>query len=167
MKLQVEQAREHRGEKFPFSYTVPAEELGDVAAFPWSRHDITINGEFWFDGQNIIVNGQAKTEGTYECSRCTTPVEHEELIPFEECFYRAGSDGAEDAYVYDGVVVDLTELIRETLIINEPSQVLCQEDCKGLCVQCGANLNNSQCSCDSFVVDPRWAELRALLKNDD
>ena len=50
MKLQVEQAKEHIGKKFPYSYTMPSEELGsDVVAFPWSRHDITISGEFWFD----------------------------------------------------------------------------------------------------------------------
>ena len=58
MKLQVEQAKEHIGKKFPYSYTMPSEELGsDVVAFPWSRHDITISGEFWFDGQNYIVQG--------------------------------------------------------------------------------------------------------------
>lgn len=55
MKLQVEQAKEHIGKKFPYSYTISASELGDVTAFPWSRHDITISGEFWFDGQNYIV----------------------------------------------------------------------------------------------------------------
>ena len=70
---------------------------------------------------------------------------------------------------FDGEEIDLTELIRDTLIINEPSQVLCQDDCKGLCVQCGANQNVSPCSCESFVVDPRLALLRTLLKeeNDD
>ncbi|WP_366936345.1 DUF177 domain-containing protein, partial [Veillonella sp.] len=47
------------------------------------------------------------------------------------------------------------------------SQVLCQDDCKGLCVHCGANLNVSPCSCESFVVDPRFAELRALLDEKD
>ena len=45
--------------------------------------------------------------------------------------------------------------------------VLCQDDCKGLCVHCGANLNVSPCSCESFVVDPRFAELRALLDEKD
>ena len=44
MKLQVEQAKEHIGKKFPYSYTMPSEELGsDVVAFPWRRHDITIS----------------------------------------------------------------------------------------------------------------------------
>nr|WP_295267812.1 YceD family protein [Veillonella sp.] len=47
--------------------------------------------------------------------------------------------------------------------------MLCQDDCKGLCVHCGANKNVSPCSCESFVVDPRLAVLRTLLdeKDDD
>ena len=77
MKLQVEQAKEHIGKKFPYSYTIPTSELGDVTAFPWSRHDITINGEFWFDGQNYIVQGSIESKDDYECSRCLTTTEHD------------------------------------------------------------------------------------------
>lgn len=166
MKLQVEQAKGQIGKSIPYLYTVPAKVLGDVHAFPWSRHDITISGEFRYNGQNIIVVGEIETRGIYPCSRCTATVEHCEKIPFEEIFYNR-TDLKEDGYSYDDDFLDLTELIRETLIINEPYQVLCQEDCKGLCVRCGVNLNHSQCECDSFAVDPRWAELRALLKKDD
>lgn len=167
MKLQVEQAKEHIGKKFPYSYTMPSEELGsDVVAFPWSRHDITISGEFWFDGQNYIVQGSINSKGDYECSRCLTTTEHERNDSFEEIFSDS-RDADEDVIPFDGEEIDLTELIRDTLIINEPSQVLCQDDCKGLCVHCGANLNVSPCSCESFVVDPRFAELRALLDEKD
>ena len=166
MKLQVEQAKEHIGKKFPYSYTIPSSELGDVTAFPWSRHDITINGEFWFDGQNYIVQGSIESKGDYECSRCLTITEQGRKDSFEEIFSDS-REATEDVIPFDGEEIDLTELIRDTLIINEPSQVLCQDDCKGLCVHCGANLNVSPCSCESFVVDPRFAELRALLDEKD
>ena len=166
MKLQVEQAKEHIGKKFPYSYTISASELGDVTAFPWSRHDITISGEFWFDGQNYIVQGSIQSKGDYDCSRCLNTTEHYRKDFFEEIFSDC-RDAADDVNSFDGEEIDLTELIRDTLIINEPSQVLCQDDCKGLCVHCGANLNVSPCSCESFVVDPRFAELRALLDEKD
>ena len=171
MKLQVEQAKEHIGKKFPYSYTIPTSALGDVTAFPWSRHDITISGEFWFDGQNYIVMGTVESHGDYECSRCLQPTEHKQLDSFEETFVAdpRGRMQADDSDIvpFDGEIIDLTELIRDTLIINEPSQVLCQDDCKGLCVRCGANLDVSPCSCESFVVDPRFAALRALLDEKD
>lgn len=172
MKLQVEQAKEHMGKKFPYSYTEPATVLGDVTAFPWSGHDITISGEFWYDGQNYIVTGTVGTVGTYECTRCLTPVEHRATVSYEEVFVPFSKETRDistdvEATSFDGECIDLTELIRDTLIINEPSQVLCQDDCKGLCVHCGANLNVSPCSCESFVVDPRLAVLRTLLDTDD
>lgn len=169
MKLQVEHAKEHIGKKFPYTFTNPATELGDVAAFPWSRHDITISGEYWYDGENFIVNGSIKTEGTYECTRCLTPVEHVAEVPFAETFGIVDRRSeTEDIEILpcDGETIDLTDLIRETLIINEPSQVLCQEDCKGLCAHCGVNLNIETCSCESFVVDPRLAVLRTLLEDN-
>ena len=80
MKLQVEQAKEHIGKKFPYSYTIPTSELGDVTAFPWSRHDITINGEFWFDGQNYIVQGLIESKGAYECSRSRKSLVNVEML---------------------------------------------------------------------------------------
>jgi len=168
MKLQVEQAKEHIGKKFPYSYTIPTSELGDVTAFPWSRHDITISGELRYDGQHYVVNGTITTNGQYECSRCLTDTNYTHTVPFEETFGVTHSNSGDgDVISFDGEEIDLTETIRETLIINEPSQVLCQDDCKGLCVHCGANLNVSPCSCESFVVDPRFAELRALLDEKD
>lgn len=172
MKLQVEQAKEHIGKLFPYQYTELASVLGDVAAFPWSRHDVTISGEFWYDGQNYIVKGTVKTEGEYACTRCLKPVAHEQLVPFEEAWQEYSSRKAAaaegDELYCDGETIDLIELVRETLIINEPSQVLCQDDCKGLCPHCGADLNMSDCSCETDVIDPRFAVLRTMLdKNDD
>ena len=171
MKLQVEQAKKLIGKKIPFLHTGQGSAYGDVTAFPWSRHDITIQGEYWFDGQHMKVTGTISREGVYECTRCLAPVSVKWETPFAEAYRDARSswdDEDTDCLSFDGDAIDLTELIRETLIINEPSQVLCQEDCKGLCVHCGTSLNDSPCSCETFAVDPRWAALRTLLdKKDD
>ena len=112
------------------------------------------------------VQGSIQSKGYYDCSRCLNTTEHYRKDFFQEIFSDC-RDAADDVNSFDGEEIDLTELIRDTLIINEPSQVLCQDDCKGLCVHCGANLNVSPCSCESFVVDPRFAELRALLDEKD
>lgn len=173
MKLQVEQAKEQIGKVFPYTHTMQAQQLGeDVAAFPWSRHDITISGEYWYDGQHFIVQGIIEREGQYECTRCLEPVYVKNGVSFKETYgvhsYVHDEEEIDDDIFYcDGVEIDLTNLIRDTLIINEPNQVLCQEDCKGLCVHCGTNLNVSHCTCDSFVVDPRLAVLKTLLEKMD
>ena len=64
-----------------------------------------------------------------------------------------------------------SKIIEQTLDFNLPQKVLCDEDCKGLCPKCGANLNKETCSCsetasDEDYIDPRFAKLKDLFKND-
>lgn len=64
---------------------------------------------------------------------------------------------------WDNGTVDLSELARETFILNMPSKTLCREDCRGLCSGCGVNLNYEKCRCKKEV-DPRLAALAKLLE---
>ena len=50
----------------------------------------------------------------------------------------------------------------QVLLLNLPEQVLCKEDCKGLCPECGTNLNLKDCDCGDKDIDPRWAALKNL-----
>ena len=64
--------------------------------------------------------------------------------------------------VLPDLVLDLDALAEEDVVLNLPSKVLCKEDCKGLCPQCGKNLNDGPCDCKE-PVDPRLAGLLDLL----
>ena len=55
--------------------------------------------------------------------------------------------------------VDLTEALRESLVLAYPAATICRDDCKGICSQCGADLNKGACNCEEDDVDPRWAGL--------
>ncbi len=59
--------------------------------------------------------------------------------------------------------IDLTEGLRESVIVSLPMRFKCSDDCKGLCAKCGANLNNESCDCGAQPNDPRWDGLRGLL----
>mgnify|MGYP001091754997 FL=1 len=63
-------------------------------------------------------------------------------------------------------VLDLEELARTDILLELPTKVLCSEDCKGLCSQCGKNLNEGECSCEKKQIDPRLAILSQLLDQD-
>jgi uncharacterized protein len=58
--------------------------------------------------------------------------------------------------------IDLREVVREQILLALPEQVLCREDCRGLCAKCGGNRNLINCSCDRDEIDPRWAALKNL-----
>jgi len=66
--------------------------------------------------------------------------------------------------------IDLSELLREQFYLVLPMKPLCRPDCKGLCSQCGVNLNIETCQCSVQWEDPRLAGLKALItdrKHDD
>ncbi|MCK5032389.1 MAG: DUF177 domain-containing protein [Calditrichia bacterium] len=60
--------------------------------------------------------------------------------------------------------IDLSKLIIEVFLINRPIQKICREDCRGLCPDCGKNLNQTTCSCKSERIDPRLEKLKSLIK---
>ena len=111
------------------------------------------------------------------CSRCLEEVE----IPLDfniQGFIVQENNYTEDEYeefdafiVEDYENVDLLEIIAQNLEFNMPHKVLCGEDCKGLCPGCGANLNKEDCRCSEKIndednIDPRFAKLKELLKNE-
>lgn len=164
MKLQVEEALKEAGKKFPFSFEVPAAVLGEVDGLPWEHQPISVEGVFWFDGNHIVVQETIRTHGAYTCSRCLTPVPVDRKATLSEV-YGTEAELPDDVLPYNGEYIDLTETIRENLILSEPMKVLCRPDCKGLCPQCGANLNEGPCSCPTDRIDPRLAILGDLFKS--
>ncbi|MCR5685665.1 MAG: DUF177 domain-containing protein [Lachnospiraceae bacterium] len=117
-----------------------------------------------------------KAEGSFEleaeCSRCLKPV----MLPFEintDTILVLNDDGRactkdDDElleYVEDREL-DVDGFVNEEIMIGFPMQVLCGEDCKGLCPVCGADLNKGECGCDRVVLDPRMSKIRDLFLQD-
>ena len=61
-------------------------------------------------------------------------------------------------------VLDVTELARQQLIVNIPMASVCRPDCRGMCPQCGQNLNDAPCGCPSPPADSRWGRLQDFLR---
>lgn len=117
-------------------------------------------------GDVLLLEASLKAEVKRCCGRCLkefTAVTQAEVV---EKFYQASAENIEnDAFVYDSDVIDITDPLRESLLLAEPMQALCKEDCKGLCPVCGADLNQGDCGCDKLVVDPRLAALKQFIKD--
>jgi uncharacterized protein len=65
---------------------------------------------------------------------------------------------------YENETIDLGQLMREQLYLSLPMKPLCHEDCRGLCPQCGTNVNRGSCSCQHEWEEPRLAVLKTLKK---
>lgn len=138
---------------------------------------VQIKGEVAVKGRlqrntTVDVTGSIKVLLEIDCTRCLTTVEHDlgvefhvdfvgkELFPDSRETHLESSDL--DTDVIAGSELDLTEVAREQILLNLPDQVLCREDCKGICPICGADLNKTHCDCREDEIDPRWAALKDL-----
>ncbi len=128
-----------------------------------------VDGRATRAGLDMRLRGSIKATISATCDRCLNEVKIPVEIPFD-LFYTPADPGAEyssehelnerdlDFAVYENDQIDLDGLILEQLELSLPSRVLCREDCRGLCPQCGADLNVEQCECQALI-DPRWQAL--------
>ena len=108
----------------------------------------------------ILAEGTASTSWTSECRRCLSPVAGETTAGFQEMYSLKPVEG--DTYPITHDQVDLELVAREAILLALPLAPLCREECAGLCLTCGADLNEGACSCALADGDPRWAALDGL-----
>ncbi len=124
--------------------------------------------------RSFSVNGTIAFEVAGECCRClaaaTEPVEAtvKVLIQRKEASeeeLEALENQDEVEVVHPGTrSVDLTPRLRDSAMVELPMRIHCRPDCKGLCSQCGQDLNAGECDCAASTTDPRWSAL-AEIKN--
>jgi uncharacterized protein len=95
------------------------------------------------------------------CMRCLEPAEPEAEVDAREVDQPGGGEELRSPYV-EGEVLDLAAWARDAYALALPNQVVCREDCAGLCPECGANLNEQPDHAHEAAPDPRWAKLREL-----
>lgn len=94
------------------------------------------------------VSGVVKFFIKASCSRCLAPATYEGSVEYDEEFLPKGqAESEETSYTKDKI--DLKPLIEQIIMTNTPFAVYCKPDCKGLCPNCGKNLNDGECECKS------------------
>ena len=124
-------------------------------------------------GSRLRLTGRLTSTVQIDCARCLSPVPVSVDEKFD-LFYIPSVDpstlkeerelGEEDLMVgfYQGDQIDLDDIVREQIELALPMARLCSDECRGLCPECGANLNEGQCGCAPDYADPRWAALGNL-----
>jgi uncharacterized protein len=115
----------------------------------------------------VLVTGTARADLEGECSRCLEPIEDTVRVDLQELFvYDDLEDRGDRPDEWDDDVsrlerdlIDLEPLLRDAVVLALPFQPLCQDDCPGLCVECGARLADDPEHRHEAPIDPRWAAL--------
>ncbi|PLX92509.1 MAG: hypothetical protein C0621_09295 [Desulfuromonas sp.] len=123
----------------------------------------------------IEVEGEIAIDVELACSRClatyVSPVDGRFSLTFAETLPEVEVEDGDEVELdaeemgitlLEGEELDLDAAIHEQVLLALPLRPLCDEACKGLCSNCGENLNDGDCGCDQHVLDPRFAALKNL-----
>ncbi len=113
------------------------------------------------------VHIDLKTKGHYTCDRCLDEFDVNFSADIEQQYHQGAGELLDEDVIRidaDAIEIDINPVISEMMLLNHPLKMLCKEDCKGICPNCGAHLNHEECRCGEKPIDPRWEELKKLLK---
>jgi uncharacterized protein len=120
--------------------------------------------------EGVLVTGTANVGLEGECVRCLEPISDEVEVRFQELYVYDDKDVDPDEEIEVSTLqddlLDLEPLLRDAVVLALPFQPLCQDDCPGLCPDCGARLADDPDHGHGEPVDPRWAALGALTEPD-
>jgi len=126
------------------------------------------------DVEDIRLVAAVEARLEFSCARCLEPVEQDVNKSFDLIYRPLGVDRRADESAiseaeteigyYQGEGLLLEDVLREQVLLTVPVRALCSDQCKGLCPQCGRNLNVEQCDCEQHVIDPRWNALSDIKK---
>jgi len=160
------------GSQRQVSRTVPAPaDLGiEVLRVPeGSPVELDLRIEAVMEG--VLVTGTAHAGLEGECARCLEPISEDVEARFQELFVYDdqgySSEEDDEVSMLEDDLLDLEPLLRDAVVLALPFQPLCQDDCPGLCVDCGARLADDPEHSHEAAVDPRWAGLTALRQDPD
>lgn len=162
-------------------YPVHVEAAPDELQLPVdeARFDrpVVVDGTLSVTGGKLVLQARVAAAAEYECSRCLTMYTQEVAgeiamlyekrpeAPSSDADEWSGSDDME-ILALDAKSIDIAHHVEEAIFLAIPMKPLCREDCRGLCLKCGADLNQGQCGCETHEVDARWQALKKLIKEE-
>ncbi len=141
------------------------------AVFP-VKDKAPVNLSFTNIGKGKVrIVGDAKITFAMNCDRCLKPVEQPLMLQFDREVFAPDMmesipDETDDQDIMDGCQLNVEDLLNSEIVMNWPMKVLCKPDCKGICRQCGRDLNTGTCDCDTFVPDPRMAVIKDIFNGN-
>ena len=158
-----------------FSRTFQPQDVADEADLYRIVAPVVLDFEIHKDKDRFRLVGRVQAQLELACSRCLEPFGLAVDAPFDLRYLPATEASTEvdreieendlETSYYRDDQIDLSELLREQFYLVLPMKPLCQADCRGLCVQCGTNLNVGSCQCAPAWEDPRLAPLKGLGKS--
>ena len=115
----------------------------------------------------VLVSGTVEVAVAAECGRCLEPVNDRLDVDVQELFAYEPADADDEQPLLTGDFIDLEPLVRDAVMLGLPLNPVCDEECLGLCPDCGARLTDVEPDHAHDDTDPRWAALTQLTADSD
>ena len=122
------------------------------------KDPIGLELEIFNTRDSFVVEGKIQAELVLSCSRCLQKYSSKVKLDISEDVLKSEMEDQEELY--------LDDIIKDNIILSLPMKPLCSENCKGICPECGQDLNEGECDCEIETVDPRLAKLKDFYDND-
>lgn len=177
MKLDLSEVATHLGKRIRYEMEEPPieDEESGLKCVALIKGEVTFSNS----GRHVVARGSFSTAIELECARClekfrvevASPIEEELELPVglveQEAEKAEGPVEEESERLFVDNILDLTELLRQDILLAVPIKPVCSEDCKGLCPHCGKNLNQGPCECPPGEIGSALVELRSLLEEEE
>ena len=175
MKLDLSEIAKTPGSRASHSFAEVLPDEQDVRFLGPAQGMVTVSNT----GRMLLLTGQARVEAEVPCSRCLRGMRLAVDVKLEEEFLTrvVGPQAAVMAIEDDEPVarvidedsfdLDLTELLRQNVLVAMPLQPICSDTCRGLCPHCGQDLNDGDCGCQEEEPEMPFSVLRHLLNKLD
>ena len=131
--------------QFSGTFNLPS----DLLSYPESQLQyVTVDFDVTAVDDEIDLVGEIVCKVNGFCDKCLDKVSTSITLTFEQTFYKDVAPD-EDCYIYENSLLDATKAICDEILLSMPTQLLCKDDCLGLCPKCGVNKNKQQCDCDT------------------
>ncbi len=134
----------------------------DIISFP---EPVRVWGKIVNEGEVFRLTASVSGGLLVRCGRCAREFRREIAFDFEETLLpkeQADEREGDDVVVFTGSELMLDEMVTANILLAMPIRYLCSEGCRGLCAECGKDLNEGGCGCRHEKIDPRLAVLSKL-----
>lgn len=163
MILELKSFFSEEGAVLPFDYELDLSST-DVNGVQPFVSPVRVKGTIRNSAGSAEMKVDTEFDFSIPCDRCAEQIDTHYQYQFRHTLVLSLNDEENDSYIeVQDDQIDLDELIRTDILLELPTKFLCNPDCKGICPQCGKNLNQGPCHCNTYQMDPRLEVLKKLI----
>ena len=163
MLLQLKEVFLNEGGRLDVDYSLPMNDFEYNGDYPF-KSPVEISASAVNRASLVELKVKAVFDYTTRCDRCFEEIGKHLEFTFTHGLAAKLIDDENDDYIETAdYTLELDEVVISDIILNLPSKMLCREDCRGICPDCGKNLNNGDCGCNKTQIDSRLEILKQLI----